>query len=308
MNKLLETIKNEDIIALFRHVNPDGDALGSQYGIAQYIKDNYPEKTVFIMGKRNDELDFFPHDETEVSDEALKDAYAIVLDSATKVRIDGAYIHTKGLLNIDHHPTEQPYGDQYVVDPKRSSTCEIVAELLLEGDIVSEVCASYLLSGILSDTVRFSIENTLPDTLRVAANLMEKGANISKLSRIFFNKKYEKFNYERIFAKDVEFEDGLASLIISKEKRQELNLSDREAKEYASVMYDVKEFQINVIFVESDDGGYIGSLRSKEITVNDIAAKYHGGGHRLAAGFKACDKFEVNDMKKELLARIKESK
>ncbi|NLW15538.1 MAG: bifunctional oligoribonuclease/PAP phosphatase NrnA [Erysipelothrix sp.] len=308
MNKLLETIKNEDIIALFRHVNPDGDALGSQYGIAQYIKDNYPEKTVFIMGKRNDELDFFPHDETEVSDEALKDAYAIVLDSATKVRIDGAYIHTKGLLNIDHHPTEQPYGDQYVVDPKRSSTCEIVAELLLEGDIVSEVCAAYLLSGILSDTVRFSIENTLPDTLRVAANLMEKGANISKLSRIFFNKKYEKFNYERIFAKDVEFEDGLASLIISNEKRQELNLSDREAKEYASVMYDVKEFQINVIFVESDDGGYIGSLRSKEITVNDIAAKYHGGGHRLAAGFKACDKFEVNDMKKELLARIKESK
>lgn len=308
MNKLLETIKNEDVIALFRHVNPDGDALGSQYGIAQYIKDNYPEKTVYIMGKRNDELDFFPHDETEVSDEALKDAYAIVLDSATKVRIDGAYIHTKGLLNIDHHPTEQPYGDQYVVDPKRSSTCEIVAELLLEGDIVSEVCASYLLSGILSDTVRFSIENTLPDTLRVAANLMEKGANISKLSRIFFNKKYEKFNYERIFAKDVEFEDGLASLIISKEKRQELNLSDREAKEYASVMYDVKEFQINVIFVESDDGGYIGSLRSKEITVNDIAAKYHGGGHRLAAGFKACDKFEVNDMKKELLARIKESK
>ena len=308
MNKLIQTIENEDIIAIFRHVNPDGDSLGSQYGLATYIQENYPDKTVYIMGERNDDLDFFPHNESDVSEEELKKAAAIVLDTANKVRIDGQYIHTKSLLNIDHHPNEHPYGDVYIVDSERSSTCEIVAELLLEKNEVSEKTASYLLAGILTDTVRFSIENTKPETLRVAAKLMEKDANISMLSRTFFTKRYEDFNHERIFMQHVEYEEGLASLLISKELRDQYGLTDRDAKQYAIVMYNVKEFEINVVFVESDDGGYIGSLRSKDITINTIASKYHGGGHRLAAGFKACDLFEVNEMKKELLELIRNHK
>lgn len=308
MNKLLKTIKQENTLAIFRHEHPDGDALGSQYGVANYIKDNYPEKTVYIIGERNDNLTYFPHDESNISKEDLEKAYAIVLDTANKVRIDGQYIHTKGILNIDHHPNQHPYGDEYIVDSSRSSTCEIVAELLLEEGVVSSQTASYLLSGILTDTVRFSIENTKPDTLRVAGSLMEKGADIAKLSNIFFSKSYEDFNFERIFSPLVEYEDGLASLVISKELRDQYNLSDRAAKNHARVMYNVKEFEVNVVFVESDDGGYIGSLRSKEITVNKIAAKYHGGGHRLAAGFKTCDLFEVNEMKKDLKALINEHK
>lgn len=304
MNKLLEVIEKEDIIALFRHVNPDGDALGSQYGIAQYIKDNYPEKTVYLFGDREENLSYYPYDEIEGTQEMLSEAFGIIVDTANVQRIDGPYQWVKGILNLDHHPQDEPYGNLVINKSDRASTCEIVAEFLLEGKEVSAKTASYLLSGILTDTVRFSVEATKPQTLRVAANLMEKGANITELNQIFFTKRYEDFNYERIFAQKVEYENGLASLIISKALREKYELSDRDAKQYAIVMYNVKEFEINVVFVESDDGSYIGSLRSKQITINQLASQYRGGGHRLAAGFKAKDKKEVDEIKTKLIALI----
>lgn len=306
INKLLKTIEAHDIIAIFRHVNPDGDALGSQFGVYNYIKENYPDKTVYVVGHRNDHLSYFDPIETDVSETQLQSAYAIVLDSAIQARIDGRYILCQGVLNIDHHPSDAPYGDDYIVDSSRSSTCEIVAELLLEKGIVSKKTASYLMAGILTDTIRFSTDNTKPETLQVAARLMEHGANINELNKLFFTKRFIDFDYERIFAPYVNYEKGLATLIIDKELRDQYKLTDQAAKQYGSVMRNVKEFQINVVFVETDDGAYIGSLRSQSITINDIAEKYHGGGHRLAAGFKACDKFEVNEMLKELLERAQQ--
>ncbi len=307
MNKLLQIIEQEDSIAIFRHVNPDGDALGSQYAIYQYIKDNYPEKKVYVFGERNDQINFFPYEET-TDETVLNDAVAIVCDTANIDRIDGPYHKCKAILNIDHHPNDEYYGDEFIVDSTCSSTCEIVGELLLEGNKVSKKTASFLLSGILTDTNRFSVEATKPATLRVAADLMEKGANITELTQEYFRKRVKDFNYERIFAQDVQFDSGLASLVISKEKREEVGLNDRDAKQYATVMYNVKEFEINVIFVESDNGTFIGSLRSQNITVNDLAAKYRGGGHRLAAGFKAKNIKEVQQIKSELIEKIKESK
>lgn len=305
INKLIQTIEAHEKIAIFRHVNPDGDALGSQYAVYNFIKENYPDKEVYILGERNDDLEFFTKENQVVSEDFLKDAYALVFDTANKVRIDGPYILCKGMLNVDHHPNDAPYGDEYIVDSSRSSTCEIVAELLVETNKVSKTTASYLLAGILTDTIRFSISNTKSATLRVAATLMECGADITALTKEFFTKRYVDFDFERIFAKHVTFEDGLATLIITKEMRDQYNLSDRDAKQYGSVMRNVKDFKITAVFTETDEGAYIGSLRSQNITVNTIAEKYHGGGHRLAAGFKACDTFELNQMQKELLELVR---
>lgn len=308
INKLIQTIEAHNKIAIFRHVNPDGDALGSQFALYHFIKEHYPDKAVVMAGERNDDLDYFEQPSNEIPIDFFKDAYAIVLDTANKVRIDGPYILTKGILNIDHHPNDNPYGDAYIVDSTRSSTCEILAELLLDSQLsLSESVASYLMAGILTDTIRFSIPNTKPETLRVAAKLMEKGANISKLTQKFFTKRYVDFDFERIFAQHVSYESGLATLLITKAMRDQYGLSDRDAKQYGSVMRNVRDFKITVVFVETDEGAYLGSLRSQSITVNKIAEKYHGGGHRLAAGFKACDRFELHQMQKELLELVRSS-
>lgn len=305
MNKLINYIEEYDSIVIFRHINPDGDALGSQFGLYTYIKDNYPKKNIYVVGSRKEGLSYYPFIESKPSSDILSKSLAIILDSATEARIDGPYDQCKFVFNIDHHPSDDPYGDDYFVRDTCSSTCEIVANLVLETNHISQEAASYLLSGMMTDTNRFTTENTKSDTLRTAADLMDKGANITELNYHFFNKRYEDFNYERKFADIVEFHpSGLAILLIPRAYREKLKLNARDAKAYALVMYDVKDFKINVVYAEEDDGTYIGSLRSKDITINDIAAEYRGGGHRLAAGFTAYNLKEVNEINQKLINKL----
>ena len=186
--------------------------------------------------------------------EEIKHSYAIVLDSATETRVDGPFKEAKRVLNIDHHPNKSPYGDEYLVDETRSSTCEIVAELLIEKAPLSKTNANYLLAGILTDTIRFMIENTKTETLEVAAKLMRFGANINDLSRHFFNGTYDSFKIRTYLSNHVEYEGQLATLTITKAMRETLNISERVAKSYYTVMSGVSEFGVYAVFVETDEG------------------------------------------------------
>lgn len=303
MHKLIQFIEKNESFIVLRHVNPDGDAFGSQWGLANYIIENYPYKQVYVIGARPDNAVFFPVNiEPEVAN--LKDAVTIVLDSATQERIDGPFDQTKFVFNIDHHPTEQPYGDDYIVEPHRSSTCELVASILLPTGKVSKKTANYLLAGILTDTNKFSTENTSPETLRIASELMALGADITWLSRHFFSRSFIKLKTSGSLINDIDYKDGLATLIISKEKREELGLSIQEAKHYNSIMANINEFDIYIIAVEDDEGMFTASLRSKTVTINTICEMYGGGGHRLACGIKKVTKEQIKELQKILIDAI----
>lgn len=304
MNKLIQYIEKYDTISIFRHVHPDGDALGSQWGIATFIAEHYPDKTVYVVGDNPEFGDFFPQSEPTTIDK-IQNSYAIVLDSATETRVDGPFKEAKRILNIDHHPNKSPYGDEYLVDESRSSTCEIVAELLIEKAPLSKTNASYLLAGILTDTIRFMIENTKPETLEVAAKLMRYGANINQLSRHFFSGTHDSFKIRTYLSNHVEYEGHLATLTITKAMRETLNLSERQAKSYYTVMSGVSEFEVYGVFVETDEGYYIGSLRSQEVTINHICEKYQGGGHRLACGVNHITEAQLPLIKADLIQAIK---
>lgn len=305
-NPLIEFIEKHDRISIFRHIHPDGDALGSQWGLATFIEEHYPDKKVYVVGE-NDEISGFYPKSTSVSIELIKSSGAIVLDSANEFRVDGPFQKATEVLNIDHHPTPNPYGDVVIVDANRSSTCEIVAELLIEYPL-SQEAATYLLSGIITDTLRFMVENTKPETLVVASKLMEYGANINHISRFFFNQTYEEYRLKTELSKMVEYESGFAYLIIDEAKRKALGLSAREAKSYHHVMANVSDFEVYGIFVEETDGIYIGSLRSQDITINDISAQFNGGGHRLACGVKGLLLSDISILKGLIIDRIKTSK
>lgn len=305
MNKLIEYIQENDIISIFRHINPDGDALGSQWGIANFIKENYPTKTVYVCGNDRSAMEFFPNNSV-VSESELKESAAIVLDSATQERIDGSYHLAKSVLNIDHHPSDEPYGDVYVVDSARSSTCEIVAELLYGNGYLSEKTASFLLAGILTDTNRFSIETTKPATLRIAAQLIEEGANITRLTQTFFSKSYADLKITTRLINEIKYDQGLATMLVTKEIRDELGLTGKQAKLYNYLMANIKEFEIYCIFVEEDDGTYSSSLRSKNVTINTICNQFGGGGHRLACGIRGLSDEDIIELKDILITAIKD--
>lgn len=303
---LIEIIQQYDSICIFRHTNPDGDALGSQWGLAQFIRDNYPEKSVYVVGENNPSLSLslFPISD-EVSETVLKSSLSIVLDSATKERIDGDAMLGKAMVNVDHHPSEAHYGDYQFIDATRSSTCELLVDILKEKGTMSKQTATYFLAGMLTDSLSFTVEATKARTLYLAAYLMDCGANITELSASLFNRSYKNFKIKAQLSAFVELEDGLASLLVTKAMRDELNITAVTAKLFYSIMSNVSDFEIWMVAVETDEGDYIGSVRSRNVTINEICARFNGGGHRLACGVKGLTLDKVVELKKELIKGIK---
>ena len=157
-----------------------------------------------------------------------------------------------------------------------------------------------LLAGILTDTIRFSIETTSSKTLRTAAFLMDCGANITKLNQKLFTRSRRFFELRRELSQKVVWKDHLAYIYLSQEDLKELDLSEREAKIFISIMADIKEVEIWLMVVEDEDGSFMGSIRSRNITINEIAQRYNGGGHRLACGVSELNEAQVKSLLKNL--------
>lgn len=301
-NKFIEMVEAYDTIAVFRHQFPDGDALGSQQGLTRWLRKRYPEKKIYMLGSDDHSFDLFEKMD-QVSDEELGKFLAIVLDTANRERIDDErFEQADKIIKIDHHPVVDNYGDLRIVDSTRGSCAEIVADLLQSIDEYSfdADIAEMLLAGILTDTIRFSIETTSSKTLRTAAFLMDCGANITKLNQQLFTRSRRFFELRRELSQKVVWKDRLAYIYLSQEDLQELSLKEREAKIFISIMADIKEVEIWLMIIEEENGEFMGSIRSRNITVNEIAQRYNGGGHRLACGVRGLNEEAVESLIEEL--------
>lgn len=288
---LLEQIQKADSICIFRHAHPDCDALGSQYGLFTWIKDNFPGKQVYAVGQETTKQAKFPKGDA-VSDDVLKHSLAIVLDTADTARIDD---DRSGLckyrIKIDHHPEVEHYGDLELVNPKAAATCEILAQLFrqLPQYRVSKETAEYLYEGLLTDTLCFRTTNTTSDTLLAASYLAGFGINIPRINRVLFDRSYEDFLLANYLRSKVEIEDDrFAYIIVSNREIALWHTSGPAVREFVGEIGNIKEFAVWAIFTEQENhpGYFDGSLRSKTIRINQIAQKYHGGGHANACGVK----------------------
>ena len=129
MRAVLEAIKQYDRIVLFRHVRPDGDALGAAKGLAEILRLTYPQKQILLQSAdASEQLEFMGGEDAPASEEFLAQALGIVLDTATLDRISGdRHRLCHRLIKIDHHIPVDNYGDLQWVEPDRSSACEMVA-------------------------------------------------------------------------------------------------------------------------------------------------------------------------------------
>lgn len=300
-NKFIELVESFDTIAVFRHLNPDGDALGSQLGMVLALRNRYPEKTIYLMG--SDSHNFRIYEAMDNPDN-LSNFLSIVVDSATQERVeDQRFLEGDKIIKIDHHPEVDKYGDLQIVDTSRGSACEIVADLLLDNDFIIDAHnADILLSGILTDTQKFTIENTSSKTLRTAAKLLDYGANISQLNADLFSQNAQTWTRRRRLQNEVQFEGGLAYAIIDQSILDEMDILDRDAKVFVNMMAGIQEYNIWALFTQDETGMFNGSLRSRTHTISDLALEYNGGGHRLASGVKGL----TPETMRELINKLKD--
>ena len=287
-NKIVETIKKYETIIIHRHVRPDPDAYGSQCGLAEVLKESFPKKNVYVVGKEEESLHYLRRLDT-IHDETYQGALVIICDTANEERIcDNRYSLAETIIKIDHHPNEDPYGDIVWVETSASSTSEMIYELYLfgkeQGLILNDEGARLLYAGIVGDTGRFLYPSTSEKTFTYAGELIHYQFSRNDL----YDKMYElKPNIVKLNGYVLQnFEvrsSGVASMILSKQLLAQFDAKPSEASLLVSVLGNVEGISAWVFFIEEDDQIRV-RLRSKGPVINGVAKKYQGGGHPLAAG------------------------
>lgn len=311
---LREIIEEFDVITIYRHENPDCDAVGSQFGLKNWIIENYPDKHVYALG--NEECRQGPWPKMDQADEEIiRKSLALVADTANLKRVDDQrFLHARKIVKIDHHPNNEPFGEKMYVFDSAAAVCEILTIFFSEqkDKILSKKTAEYLYRGLLTDTLNYTTSNTSGSTLRAGALLADTGIDMSKISHDVFDHSLNGYRFTGFIIEHTQVrEEKLGYVVIKEEDRNAYGMSAGGARSFVSTLGNVRDFAIWCTFTEKfDEEGnvlYDGSLRAKSLQVNDIAALYNGGGHYCAAGVKNLSSRDVDDILSLLCKRIREN-
>ena len=284
---------------ILTHENPDGDAVGSSLGLMNALK-KVGKKVDVIIPTLNKMYEILPgYEEIKHSVEEEYDYdLCIALDSADLERLHickDIFEKTKNTIVIDHHITNQNFGDVNYVNAVASSTCQNIIVVLAALDVaINKDMATCIYSGMLTDTGGFRY-NVQPETFEFVAMLLETGIDIAKIYRNLFDLTTEKRTrlLGRALIRLELLEEGrIAFTYTTAEDDDELGIEDGDHEGIVNCGRNIEGVEVS-IFLREKDGGYKASLRSNEyVDVSRIAAKYAGGGHLRASGFELKMSFE----------------
>lgn len=302
--QILADIRAYDRIIIHRHKSPDGDALGSQVGLANIIRVNFPEKEVFTVGDEAGRYGFM--DESvmdEIPDELYNNALAIVLDTSAAALIsDERYVNAAHTARIDHHLFVEKICEDEVSDSGFESCCGMIALLAKESGLkLNVVAARSLYTGMVTDSGRFRYDSTTARTYELAAFLMEQGFNITDIYMNLYSEDYDQAKVRAQFLLKSELtEHRVAYIYNTLEEVAESGLSTFSvSRGMVGVMADMKGIDIWVNFTEAEEGVFC-ELRSSVYNINPVAVKYGGGGHAKASGATVPDRATAMQMLADL--------
>ena len=314
MKIILDKIKEYDKIIIFRHFRPDGDAIGSTKGMLGILRLSFPEKKIYLLNADYSEyLSFLGKEDAPIADEEYADALGIVLDTGTKGRISNKkYSLCREIIKIDHHIPVDSYGDYEWVEEHRSSTCEMVAafyDAFKDELKIDTETAAYIYTGMVTDSGRFRFREVSGETMRLAGLMLDQGIDTEHIYAHLYLKEFDTFKFEAYAHKKMKIsENGVASLFITKGMKKKFNLSNEAASASVSMMDSIKNALIWIAFIDNGDGSIRVRLRSRFVTVSELAERYHGGGHACASGATVYSKAEAKQLLQEADKLVKEYK
>lgn len=319
MNKylqLIDKIKQFQKIICVRHINPDGDAYGSTMGLAQFIKDNFPEKKVLIDGANVSYLDFLGQN-NKLNKIDYVDALVIIMDTSVTDRIDSEFwSEGKEIIKIDHHIktnlNTEDFADFEIIEEDAVSNCEIITKIILASKLkLSAQTARFLYTGLVTDSGRFKYVGVNANTFNLASKLLETGIDISEIYHNLYARNFNSLQLQAYCISKIKISPhGVGYILINKnEFTKNPNLKLENLKNNINIMCDVKEIKIWFMAIEIVELKEIKiSLRSSKYIVSDVANLYNGGGHKLAAGCKVLDWSQINnlitDLEKVIIKKI----
>lgn len=310
-SKILSLIEEYDSIIIARHKNPDLDAYGSQFGLYYALKERFPNKEIYVVGDTNSLNKF--QDLDIVDDEIYKRSLVFILDTVVSQLIDyHVYKNYDKLVLIDHHKNDPDINYDLAYQVKDASSCsEIITEFLLDlGIPISKTTARALYMGIIGDTGRFLHSNTSSKTLRLTAELLDRGIDITSIHNSLYTESKESKRVKNIFFNKTQYtEHNVAYNKNDVDFLEKHNLTTSYASRgLVNQMGGMDEVEAWANFTfNKEEKNIICELRSKRIPVLSVAKKYGGGGHLKACGCTLYTWAETDKLIKDLDKLVEEN-
>jgi len=297
-----ETIRANDAFIVVTHENPDGDALGSMLAMSIALGDLGKDTVMYLSGDAPTPGEYRFLDLSSLRRELPDDTeerVLLALDCASERRIgpEPAVVERARLVvNVDHHHDNSRFGDLNLIVDDASSTAEIVRDILASLDVrLSPDIAEALYVALVTDTGRFQYSNTTPKALRLAADLVEAGADVHGIFRLVYETvQFAKLKLlARALGRAELYENGrLVVSYLLKDDFAEVGAEEPYSEGIIDYLRSVEGSEMVALIREPPrDGGPARriSLRSSrdEVDVSAVARAAVGGGHRQAAGFSS---------------------
>ena len=297
MEEIVSVIKESNLIGITFHQSPDGDSLGSSTALLQGLESM--GKKAYIMSKEevSDTFSYLYGSDSigTVSDVMEGTDLVVVVDCGDVKRIN-ANIDFQNrdykIVNIDHHMSNEGYGDVNYVSVKSAAVGEIVHDILtLAGVKITKSIGESIYTSLLTDTSSFKHSNTTRKTHEVAGAVIESGVNFNEIQRrIFEDKDFNKVKFygELINTISLKYNGKIAFMQINEKSLSKCDLENIDSSEVIHFGTMIKGVEVVALFKEAKDGVKV-SLRSRAVVdVSKVAEMFGGGGHMRAAGF-FCD-------------------
>lgn len=310
IKKFYQKIEEFDRIVIYRHNKPDYDALGTQLGLVEFIKDNYPKKEVHYVGDDHVSLTGRCFRSMEVLPrEWFNEPFlAIFVDTSKFDRVGLAdefesFKKAAYQIKIDHHPNVDPYGDLQIVDTSMAAAGELVADMLLLSEKkISKKSATELYKAIVGDSGRFLYDSVKTSTFETAKLLLEKGLNLSKIYAEMYNQKLSDLEITAYVMKNYRVTPhGVAYYILDDAALQKFHLPPERGKDNVNVFAHFDGIHAWCSITEDKKKGeWRVSIRSAKDSIEEVAMRHNGGGHAQASGCKIKSFDEVKDLLEDL--------
>jgi bifunctional oligoribonuclease and PAP phosphatase NrnA len=286
--KAIEQIRRARSVLIVSHIRPDGDAVGSLLGLGLALQGMGKQVQMVLEDGVPPGLRHLPGCAQVCNQASGTFDLVCVVDSSDLERTGKVLLNRpQPDLNIDHHRTNLNFARTNLVDSQAVATCEIVAHVLMQiGFKIDLSVASALLTGLITDTIGFRTSNVSPRSLRLAAELMEAGADMPTLyQRALVNKPFEAIRMWAAGLGKVQREHRLAWTTITNEDRRSAGYPGRDDADLVNILSAIDDIDIAMMFIEQPEGKVKVSWRAQPgIDVSAVALRFGGGGHAAAAG------------------------
>ena len=313
--KLLEIynkIEEFDKIIIGVHKRPDGDCLGTAYGLKDIIKSTWPNKKVSVAAETVKYLKFLGKP-NELKDKDFEGTLFISVDTAATDRIyEQRYTLSDALIKIDHHIAVENFGDIDYVDTGRPAATLIIMDFFIEFQEklkMTKTGARALYTGTLTDTGRFKYSGVNGDTFRSVSVLFDNGLETKEIYDNLDVRTENMTKFKGFFLQHFKkTENGVAYFIVKPRYLKKFGINLGDASSLVNELSYFDDCPLWILMAEYEGKIVRARMRSKGPAINKLANKYNGGGHPLACGANLGTWKKAKELLKEMDQLAKEYK